>query len=482
MRRILLLSIVLTAAMNAAAGTGRVVIVNGNLPGVGFNDPTPALPVGGNSGTTIGQQRLNVFAAAAAKWTTILDTDVDILVDASFVPIECSATDAVLGQARPIAWLHDFADAPRAGVWYPIALANKFAGSDLDPGAPDIFIQFNSSVDNSTCLGESNWYYGLDGNEGPHSDLFVVVLHEMAHGLGLSGKATAPNFSEGRPAAFDVHTLDLTAGLRWDQMSDAQRRVSLTNTGKVVWDGENVRAMTSRYLQPTTSLAISEPATLARNYEIGTASFGPRVNSTSLSAPIVQALDSPADSGASTTDGCSALSNALAVADRIAMVDRRGCTFLQKARMAQAAGARGLIVVDKPDPANPTAQTCIPPGMGVADDDPSDIFIPLLSITQHDGNEIKAQLTASVPVSGSLHNDPTQLAGTSAEGFLRLYAPCTNDPGSSIHHWDVVASPNLLMEPSVNVDLLHGFDLTMYQLLDIGWTLRPRSGRPPGSR
>ena len=39
----------------------KITIVNVNLPGEGFNDPTPTLPVGGNTGTTLGQQRLKNF-------------------------------------------------------------------------------------------------------------------------------------------------------------------------------------------------------------------------------------------------------------------------------------------------------------------------------------------------------------------------------------------------------------------------------------
>jgi cysteine-rich repeat protein len=42
--------------------------------------------------------------------------------------------------------------------------------------------------------------------------------------------------------------------------------------------------------------------------------------------------------------------------------------------------------------------------------------------------------------------------------------------GSSISHWDPIAAPNLLMEPSINADLGHGVDLTLPQLRDIGWT------------
>jgi hypothetical protein len=57
----------LVAAAPAAATT-RIIIINGDDPGEGFNDPTPAAPVGGNSGTTKGQQRLIAFQYAADLW------------------------------------------------------------------------------------------------------------------------------------------------------------------------------------------------------------------------------------------------------------------------------------------------------------------------------------------------------------------------------------------------------------------------------
>ena len=41
--------------------------------------------------------------------------------------------------------------------------------------------------------------------------------------------------------------------------------------------------------------------------------------------------------------------------------------------------------------------------------------------------------------------------------------------GSSIYHFDVIATPNLLMEPAINPDLTHGVDLTRQQMTDIGW-------------
>lgn len=477
-RSIVLFALLAVAAMPASAGTGRIIIVNSDAPGSGFNDPTPAEPVGGNSGTTRGQQRLNVFLAAAARWESVLDTDVDIRVSATFAPIRskpCDDTQAILGHASPMLWVHSFEKAPINDVWYPIALANKLAGKDLAPpaGRPDhpsddIYVGFNSDVDNATCLGDRSWYYGLDRNHGNDVDLFVVVLHELAHGLGVSGAATAPKLFQGRPSIFDRHTFDLKAGLRWDQMDDAQRAASHVNTGNLVWDGQHVRAFARDFLKPMTTLTITEPAEVARNYDIGGATFGPRADRTALSGRLVQAIDAADPDGPTTTDGCTPFSNADAISGNIAVVDRGTCFFATKARNAQAAGARGVVVVDQ------TRTTCAPPEMGGTGDD---VTIPVVSLSAADGDALKAHLATGVAISGTLRVDPHQRAGGTQQGYVRLFAPCTAEPGSSTHHWDRSASPNLLMEPNISPDLLHGVDLTLYQLLDIGWTQPQRSGR-----
>jgi hypothetical protein len=65
MRRILLLSLfLLGSAFNAFAGTGKVVIHNIDLPEIGFNDPTPVEPVGGNERR---HPRVGVVRAAAVR-------------------------------------------------------------------------------------------------------------------------------------------------------------------------------------------------------------------------------------------------------------------------------------------------------------------------------------------------------------------------------------------------------------------------------
>ena len=48
------LATVLLSVGVVSAGPAQFVIVNINAPGAGFNDPTPATPVGGNTGTTWG--------------------------------------------------------------------------------------------------------------------------------------------------------------------------------------------------------------------------------------------------------------------------------------------------------------------------------------------------------------------------------------------------------------------------------------------
>lgn len=466
--RLLLALALFTASAQLFAGTGRIVIVNTDPPGSGFNDTTPREPVGGNPGTTLGQQRLNVFFAAAEGWRKYLDTDVDIIASASFGTIPgCTSTSGILGQAAPNSWRENFAGAPQADVLYPIALANKFAGKDLAPADPDIFVRFNAGVDNASCLGTSNWYYGFDGNEGSDVDLYTVVSHELGHGLGLSGAAAAPEFVNNHPTIFETHVFDRTLGLRWDQMSLEQRRVSMTNTGNLVWDGAFARGAVNRILAPLTSLTITEPAEVARNYDIGFADFGGPP--TSITGRVVRVTDDANPDGPTSNDGCTAFTNASAINGNVALVDRGTCTFVVKARNAQTAGATAVIIADRIESYSATnPATCLPPGMT---GDAPDVTIPIISIGINDANVLKNQ-PASVVVQGVLRIDTSQRSGASPEGYPRLYAPCVLQAGSSIYHWDTTATPNLLMEPAINDDLSHDPDLTLQQLVDLGWTTR----------
>ncbi len=112
-RAALLLAGSLAAAASPLSATAQITVVNTNQPGVGFNDPTAATPVGGNAGTTVGQQRLNAFQYAADLWASLLTSDVEIRIAASFTSLTCSATSGVLGSAGPTQIVSDF-DSRRA--------------------------------------------------------------------------------------------------------------------------------------------------------------------------------------------------------------------------------------------------------------------------------------------------------------------------------------------------------------------------------
>ena len=220
-------------------------IVNLDGPSEGFNDPTPAPPVGGNTGLTIGQQRLMVFQRAAEIWGRALVSTVPIRVAARFDPLSCTAGQGILGSAGPVTVIRDFAGAPLPATYYTIALANAIAGEDLDPDDDDIDARFNSDLGQADCLANTSWYYGLDNGTPPNAiNLLETILHEFGHGLGfvsLVNLTTGSKFN-GFNDAFMRHLEDHTSGKTYPQMTDTERRVANTATGDLHWIGTNVVA------------------------------------------------------------------------------------------------------------------------------------------------------------------------------------------------------------------------------------------------
>src|SRR5205823_280278 len=125
----------LAAAVTPAYAAATVIVVNLNGLGVGFNDPTPAAPIGGNTGTTKGEQRLKAFQFAADLWGQTLDSPVPIIVGASFEALGAN----VLGSAGTTNVFRDFGGLGPGfypgvefpGTWYGSALADKRAGTDI---------------------------------------------------------------------------------------------------------------------------------------------------------------------------------------------------------------------------------------------------------------------------------------------------------------------------------------------------------------
>jgi hypothetical protein len=463
-------SVALTANLAtpaAAEAAATIVIMNGNAAGVGFNDPTPVAPVGGNTGTTLGDQRLIAFQHAANVWGAQLNSTVPIKVLATFEAQSCNATSAVLGSAGPITVSRDFPQAPFAATWYHAALANALSGFDRVPP------RFNSNLGQPNCLAGAPFYLGLDANEGPAIDLVAVLLHEFGHGLGFS---TTTNGSTGVqlgdavngffPSAYDHFLLDQTQNLLWVNMTNAQRAASGINTRRLSWNGANVTANVPNVLSPgTPELTATAPASIANTYLIGLAQFGPALTAAGTSGEVMPVVDQANGTGLACTPLNAA--NAMAVNGKIALIDRGVCGFIDKVKSAQNAGAIGVMIADN-------VAGSPPPDLGGVD---PTITIPSVRITLADANTFKNALRfRSRTRSGvfvTMQMNMAVYAGADPLGRALMYTPNPFAGGSSVSHFDTSARRNLLMEPSINRDLTHSVkppeDLSFPLMKDLGW-------------
>ncbi len=449
-------------ASSTAFGQATIVIQQG----AGFNDPTPVAPVGGNDGTTLGQQRLNAFQFAASIWAATINSSVPIRVQSSWEPRPCTATGGTGGSSSLGMAFRNFPGAPRQNTFFPQALANSLAGTDLDPSGADMSIILNVNVGTPDCFANSSWYLGLDGKSPPNSiDVVAGLLHEFGHGLGFATFTNRSNGAQpsGFPSMFDTFLFDKVIGKTWPQMTDSERAFSATNTGNLVWNGPQVTADVPNVLG-TPRLRINTPRVIAGDYLGAEAVFGALLASPGVTGSVIQALDASDDVGPGTTDGCSALTNAGAVAGKIAIIDRGGtCLFVTKVKNAQNAGAIAVIIANnRSDPPDP-------PSLG--GQDPT-ILIPVLSLTQAGGNAIKAQPGGTV--NATLFLDRSVPSGADSSNRPLLFTPATLAAGSSVIHWDPSLAPNPLMQPSYTADqpqrVTPPRDLTFSLLRDLGWT------------
>jgi len=465
-------TLALAALLPASSLAADIVVVNADPPGQGFNDPTPAAPVGGNPGTTVGEQALYVFQRAADLWGKRLESTETISILATFTPLNCTPTGAVLGAAGANWYFRDVTPAPgfagmKPGTWYHAALAEKLSGVELtsaaDPTDPfEIITFFNSRLGQPGCLDGSGWYYGVD-NQQPSNriDLLAVVLHEFGHGLGFSLGTTSSNTGSrfgGFPAVWEEFMYDVTAGKTWLAMTaNAERRASARNDGNLVWIGKHASNVIPSVLDREITLRTISPAGIPSGVA------APATAAARIQAPgkaLANTLLAPADGGgASLNDGCEAFPDPGPLVGYLVLVNRGNCTFATKAANAQAAGAAGLLIAN--DRAGLFAPVADGPG----------ITIPVFGISQSLGVQLRDAI-ASAPAYVELRADPRVRTGTTA-GFPRLYAPLAFAQGSSVSHWDITASPSLLMEPSITPALTSSVknpeDLSRGLLRDLGW-------------
>ena len=458
-----LLAAALSLAFAGAAQATVITPVNMDPAGSGLNDATAAAPVGGNPGTTVGEQRQIVYQFAADLWEAVLDSPVETRVEASFADLSCSATSATLGSAGTRS-VHANFDNGVPDTWYGNALANALAGEDLSTGN-EIQSRFNAKLGASNCLTGSGWYYGLDGNTPAGKINFLdVVMHEIGHGLNFQGFyslttgapfGTAPNAF---PDIYSRNVFDDASGKAWVEMTNAQRVTAATG-GKLVWTGANVTAAATGELEGVVSLR-----TLGSRLgpiPMVTAVYGPLATPESFTA---SKLVYGTDPTGGTHLGCQPFPAGVFTGKAV-LLDRGTCSFKTKTRNAQNAGATRVII------ANNVATGF--PGMG---DDPvvtDTISIPSIGITKASGLSLRKTLPLGMTV--ALEQSATQLSGADAAGRVHLYSPSPLEQGSSFSHFDVSLTPNALMEPFINDDLnaADTVDLTPALFKDVGWTLQP---------
>ena len=471
------------------AQAATINVTSRDPAGFGFNDPTPVQPVGGNMGKTLGEQRWNVYKYVARVWEQALQSNVTINVSAGWESLTCTSTQAVLGSAGAWNLWYNFPGA-KPNTWYPQALANKLSGVNLSDGQPDdgsgygnvdIKTQFNANLGNPGCLDNTPFYLGLDGKPPGNQVNFVeTLLHELGHGLGFSvlsvntstgnriNAAGTAYTSDGLPSVWEQFMYDNKIGKTWLNMTSAQRKTSAISNLQLAWIGPNAVAGATMLSRVPVVKSASPAPTGNYNMDYATASFGPLPPASGTLGSLAVVAPQTAETG----PGCDPFdaNNTAAVRGKVALIYRGVCPFVQKVKNAQNAGAVAVILANNTTGIQPP---------GGADDT---ITIPTVGISQADGDALKAAVPAALSygsrskpgaVTISLGVDPTRVAGADAAGRPLLYTPSVLASGSSVSHWDVTASPNLLMEPNINPDLglnlSAPYDLTLPLLKDLGW-------------
>ena len=340
--------------------------------GNGFNDPV------------LGSQRRNAMRRAADVWQNVLSSPVPITVAARFSSLKCDDDGATLAQAgSTFAFKVPTSRFPNS--WYPGPLAEALAGQDLsaqgNPGAADINVTFNTEVDNGCLTSSNTFYYGLDARAPSNQIAFVTVaLHEIGHGLGFAtfiNSSTGAKFM-GAPDVYSHFIRDNVIGKNWATLSAAQIAASATRSGDIVWDGARVLNRAGRVLDPSPVLRLDTPPSLADTFDVSTASFGPSVQTTTVTGDLVEVNDGSANP----TLGCNPPRNRSTLNGNVALIDRGTCLFVEKVKNAQDAGATAVVIVNNV------------PGLIAMGGSDNSIRIPTVMVSTSDGDLLRQAIDA----------------------------------------------------------------------------------------
>lgn len=232
---------------------------------------------------------------------------------------------------------------------------------------------FDYAFDFSTTAGGS-----ATNTKAAITHMFYLVnfLHDWYYDAGFdekSGNHQANNFGRG--------------GKDKDALNAETEDYSGRNNANAATpsDGASPRIQMYIFSGPTNaSLNVTAPAPIAGVKSVGTAGeFGK--DSFTLNGQVVLANDG---TGADANDACEALSG---VTDKIVLVHRGNCSFVQKAQNVQKAGGTGIIITNVASSSSPNT----PPFMGGT---ASDVNIPALSLAMADGQALEQAIASGVTV------------------------------------------------------------------------------------
>jgi len=165
------------------------------------------------------------------------------------------------------------------------------------------------------------------------------------------------------------------------------------------------------------AIRVNSPAAVKKDYPAIEAAFTPRLRDVGpLTLRLIVADDNVVGSfdgaAGSTFDACERLVNTDEMSGQIALVQRGGCTFEEKIRNAQTAGAKAVVVFS--DQGDPIVMTVTR----------NSVRIPALMIDQADGQLLRDRLVADEPVEVTLssrifltvRDQGNQMQGFSARG------------------------------------------------------------------
>lgn len=477
-----LLPIALIAGRAEAQAT--FTLINQDPAGSGLNDAAAKAPEGGNPGRTLGEQRLIAYQYAMDLWGALLSSNVDIRVRASFAPLECNLTTdrIILGSANAVYRKRDFPNAPKAGLEYPAAMANSIAGSDLEPTRDDITTNFQADLATPRCGNREEWYYGLQGNAGNTRggpNFLNVIMHEIGHGLGVSGGITI----FGEPGAKNIYSelaFSKRANGNINSLSTENFQAAIGAPWDIVWTGARANA-SARLIAENRPLLVQTTDASPVQHLAREADFGNQALEAFPAGKLVLVQDVAAAGTTASAracegiDGQPAIANGDALRGNIALIDRGSCEFGRKALNAQRYGAIAAIIVDN-------AASAKPPSLGPGADG-GNVTIPVIGVTQSVGQLLRAG-TAPVQLTG-LVRSPTLYSGMDSDNRTYLYSSATwqNELGSVLSHIDTDMAPNALMEPSETRSVeAHAFvDLALDMYEDMGWRVNRQGTAHLGS-